>query len=43
LRPGPLGRLPTNEAEELIAQPKNLMPELLLKDMTARQVADLLA
>jgi putative heme-binding domain-containing protein len=32
-----------NEIEELIVQRKSLMPELLLKDMTAQQVADLLA
>ena len=32
-----------NEIEELIVQRKSLMPELLLKDMTAQQVGDLLA
>jgi putative heme-binding domain-containing protein len=35
--------IPANEIEELIVQRKSLMPELLLKDMTAQQVADLLA
>jgi len=35
--------IPADEVEELIAQRKSLMPELLLKDMTAQQVADLLA
>ena len=29
--------------EDMIAQPKSLMPELLVRDMTARDVADLLA
>lgn len=31
------------DVEEIFAQRKSLMPELLLKDMTAQQVADLLA
>ena len=35
--------IPADEVEELVAQRKSLMPELLLKDMTAQQVADLLA
>ena len=35
--------IPTSEVEELVAQRKSLMPELLLKDMTAQEVADLLA
>ena len=35
--------IPAEEIEELVAQRKSLMPELLLKDMTAQQVADLLA
>ena len=32
-----------DEVEELIPQPKSLMPELLLRDLTAQQAADLLA
>ena len=32
-----------DEVEDIFAQRKSLMPELLLKDMTAQQVADLLA
>jgi len=36
-------RIPGNEVETVIAQRKSLMPDLLLKDMTANQVADLLA
>jgi len=35
--------IPADQVEELIAQRRSLMPELLLKDMTAQQVADLLA
>ena len=35
--------IPADEIEELVTQRKSLMPELLLKDMTAQQVADLLA
>ncbi|MGE3819932.1 MAG: PQQ-dependent sugar dehydrogenase [Isosphaeraceae bacterium] len=35
-------RLPTSNVEHLVTQPQSLMPELLLRDMTARQVADLL-
>ena len=35
--------IPAEEIEELVAQRKSLMPELLLKDMTLQQVADLLA
>ena len=35
--------IPADQVEELVAQRKSLMPELLLKDMTAQQVADLLA
>jgi putative heme-binding domain-containing protein len=33
----------TSEIEELLAQQKSLMPELLFQDMTAEQLADLLA
>jgi len=36
-------RLRTDEIEELVPQEKSLMPELLFRDMTAQQVADLLA
>ena len=35
--------IPAADVEELIVQRKSMMPELLLKDMTAQQVADLLA
>ena len=36
-------RVATDDVDMLIAQPKSLMPELLTKDMTAQQLADLLA
>ena len=32
-----------DQVEELVPQGKSLMPELLLRDLTAQQVADLLA
>jgi hypothetical protein len=32
-----------DQVELLVRQPKSLMPDLLLRDMTAEQVADLLA
>ena len=35
-------RLPVSEIEHLATQQQSLMPELLLRDMTAQQVADLL-
>jgi hypothetical protein len=35
--------IPADDVEQLATQPKSLMPELLLRDMTAQQVADLLA
>jgi uncharacterized repeat protein (TIGR03806 family) len=35
--------VPREEIEELASQPKSLMPELLLQEMTAAEVADLLA
>ncbi|MCA9146331.1 MAG: PQQ-dependent sugar dehydrogenase [Planctomycetales bacterium] len=35
--------VPVDDVEQLATQPKSLMPELLLRDMTAQQVADLLA
>ena len=36
-------RVPADEVEMIVVQAKSLMPELLLKEMTAQQVADLLA
>lgn len=36
-------RIPLEETESVTAQQKSLMPELQLKDLTAEQVADLLA
>ncbi|MCE9526882.1 MAG: PQQ-dependent sugar dehydrogenase, partial [Planctomycetales bacterium] len=36
-------RLPTKEIERLVPARQSLMPDLLLRDMTAEQVADLLA
>lgn len=38
-----LVHIPADDVEQLATQPKSLMPELLLRDMTAQQVADLLA
>lgn len=35
--------VPANEVARLVPAPKSLMPELLVRDMTAEQVADLLA
>jgi putative heme-binding domain-containing protein len=35
-------RLTTGEVERMVPQSRSLMPELLLRDMTAQQVADLL-
>ena len=35
-------RVPTGEVEQLLPQPSSLMPELLLRELTAQQVADLL-
>ena len=35
--------IPATEVEQLVPQKQSLMPELLLRDMTAQQVADLLA
>lgn len=40
---GELLRLPAAEIDELTPQQQSLMPDLLLRDMTAAQVADLLA
>ncbi len=36
-------RVPSNQIEQLVPQRRSLMPDLLLRDMTAEQVADLLA
>jgi len=36
-------QVPAKKVEQLVPQRKSLMPELLLRDMTAQQVADLLA
>ena len=38
-----LQKIPANEVELLVRQRKSLMPELLLRDMTRQEVADLLA
>ncbi|MEO8494917.1 MAG: hypothetical protein ABI614_07595, partial [Planctomycetota bacterium] len=38
-----LVHISTADVEQLVTQQKSLMPELLLRDMTAQQVADLLA
>ena len=35
-------RVPRAEVESLVPQSRSLMPELLLRDLTAQQVADLL-
>ena len=35
-------RVPSGEVEQLVPQSRSLMPELLLRDLTAQQVADLL-
>ena len=35
--------LPASQVEFLVPQPKSLMPDLLFKDMSAQQLADLLA
>ena len=39
---GNVVRIPADEVETLVRQQQSLMPELLLRDMTAQQVADLL-
>ena len=36
-------RIPAEQIEQLVPQRQSMMPELLLRDMTAQQVADLLA
>ena len=40
---GKLIQIPTEQADFMVAQKKSLMPELLLRDMTVQQVADMLA
>ena len=35
-------RIPRDQVEQLAPQPRSLMPELLLRDLTAQQAADLL-
>ena len=35
-------RIPSKQIEQLVPQRQSLMPDLLLRDMTAQQVADLL-
>lgn len=40
---GTLVTMPVDEIEQLVPQRKSLMPELLVRDLTAQQVADLLA
>ncbi len=35
-------QVPSAEIERLVPQSRSLMPELLLRDLTAQQVADLL-
>ena len=35
-------RIPAKEVELIVQQRQSIMPELLLRDMTAEQVADLL-
>ncbi len=36
-------RVLKDDIDELVSQPRSLMPELLLQEMTAEEVADLLA
>jgi hypothetical protein len=36
-------RVPAGDVESLVSQQKSLMPELLLREMTPQQAADLLA
>ena len=38
-----LTRIPADDVDVMAAQQKSLMPDLLVRDMTARQVADLTA
>jgi uncharacterized repeat protein (TIGR03806 family) len=39
---GKTARVPADQVERLVPQTRSLMPELLLRDLTAQQVADLL-
>ncbi len=39
---GKILKVTTGEIERLVPQSRSLMPELLLRDLTAQQVADLL-
>jgi putative heme-binding domain-containing protein len=39
---GKLKHIPTNKIDQLATQARSLMPDLLLRDMTAQQVADLI-
>jgi putative heme-binding domain-containing protein len=39
---GKIVTVPARELEDVAAQPKSLMPELLVRDLTAQEVADLL-
>jgi putative heme-binding domain-containing protein len=34
--------IPSDQVEQLAPQPRSLMPELLLRDLTAQQAADLI-
>jgi hypothetical protein len=36
-------RVPADDIEALVPQPKSLMPELILSEVTAQDAADLLA
>lgn len=35
-------KVPSADIDRLVPQPRSLMPELLLRDLTTQQVADLL-
>ncbi len=39
---GKIHKIATSEIDQFVPQPRSLMPELLLRDMTAQQVADLI-
>ena len=39
---GKIVTVPARELEDVSPQPKSLMPELLVRDLTAQEVADLL-
>jgi putative heme-binding domain-containing protein len=40
---GKVVTIPARDVEAVVPQPKSLMPELLVRDLTAQEVADLLA